>query len=76
MLNYNQQKRWRFFTYYNCLLENDKSPGKEIPHLHVGLQYLKYYIKIEKNSTFYMSPKQTEQINKNKWLNVEATMNG
>jgi len=25
---------------------------------------LKYYIKIEKNSTLYMSPKQTEQINK------------
>ena len=24
----------------------------EIPHLHRGLQYLKYYIKIEKNSTF------------------------
>jgi hypothetical protein len=45
---------------------------KEIPHLHVGLQYLKYYIKIEKNSTFYMSPKQTEQINKKKWLNVDA----
>jgi hypothetical protein len=36
---------------------------KEIPHLHGGLQYLKYYIKMEKNSTFYMSPKQTEQIN-------------
>jgi hypothetical protein len=24
----------------------------EILHLHGGLQYLKYYIKIEKNSTF------------------------
>ena len=38
----------------------------EIPHLHRGLQYLKYYIRIERNSTFYMSPKQTEQINKKK----------
>ena len=76
MLNSNQQKRWRFLTYNNCLLENDKSPGEEIPHLHVGLQYLKYYIKIEKTSTFYMSPKQTEQINKHKWLNVDAEMNG
>jgi hypothetical protein len=53
-----------------------KSPGEEIPHLHVGLQYLKYYIKIEKTSTCYMSPKQTEQINKHKWLNVDAEMNG
>jgi hypothetical protein len=34
------------------------------PHLHGGFQYLKYYIKIEKNSNFYMSPKQTEQIRK------------
>jgi hypothetical protein len=42
----------------------------------LGLQYLKYYIKIEKNSTFFMSPKQTEQINKKKWLNVDAAMNG
>ena len=40
-----------------------------------GLQYLKYYIKIEKNSTFYMFPKQTEQINK-KWLNVNGAMHG
>ena len=38
----------------------------EIPHLPGILQYLKYYIKIDKNSTFYMSPKQTEQINKKK----------
>ena len=29
----------------------------EIPQLHGGLQYLQYFIKIEKNSTFYMSPK-------------------
>jgi hypothetical protein len=35
----------------------------------------KYYIKIEKNSNFYMSPKQTEQINK-KWLNVNGAMHG
>ena len=48
----------------------------ESTHLHRGLQYLKYYIKIEKNSTFYMSPKQAEQINKKKWLNVDAAING
>ena len=47
----------------------------ESPHLHGGLQYIKYYIKIEKNSTFDMSPKQTEQINK-EWLNIDAAMNG
>ena len=34
-----------------------------------------YYIKIEKNSTFCMSPKQTEQLNK-KLLNVNVAMNG
>ena len=45
------------------------------PRLHGGLQYLKYYIKIEKHSTFYMSPKQTEQINQ-KWLNIDAAVNG
>ena len=49
----------------------------EIPDLHGGLQYLTYYIKIEENSTFYMSPIQAEQINKKKrWLNVDAAMNG
>jgi len=41
------------------------------------IQYLKYYIRIEKNSTFYLPPKQTEQINKKKkWLNVDAAMHG
>ena len=34
--------------------------------IHGGLQYLKYYIQIEKYSTLYMSPKQIEQINKKK----------
>ena len=48
----------------------------EIPHLHGDLQYLKYYIKIEKNTTFYMSQKQTEQIDKKKCLNVDAAMDG
>ena len=46
----------------------------EITHLHGGIQYLRYYIKIEKKSTFYISPKQTQLIKK--WLNVEAAMNG
>jgi hypothetical protein len=32
-------------------------------------------IKIEKNSTFYISPKHTELVNKT-WLNVEAATNG
>jgi len=58
-----------------CYIYRCRCKG-EITHLHEGLQYLKYYIKIEKNSTFYMSPKQTEQINKKKWLNVDAAMNG
>jgi len=48
----------------------------EITHLHGSLQSLKYYIKIEENSIFYISPTQAELINKNKWLNVEAAMNG
>ena len=47
----------------------------EITHLHGGLQYLKYYIKRENKSTFYISLKQTAQIDKKKWL-VEAAMNG
>ena len=34
----------------------------EITYLHGGLQDLKCYIKIEKNSTFYISSKQKEQI--------------
>ena len=46
-----------------CYIYRCRCKG-EITHLHGGLQYLKYYIKIKKNSTFYMSPKQTEQINK------------
>ena len=60
--------------YIICYIYRCRCKG-EIPHLHGGLQYLKYYIKIKKNSTFYMFPKQTEQINK-KWLNVDAAMNG
>jgi len=36
----------------------------EITHLHGGLQYLKYYIKIEKNFKFSISLKHTELINK------------
>jgi hypothetical protein len=47
----------------------------EIPHLYGGLQYLNYYIEIEKNCTCNISPKQTELIKK-KWLNVEVAMNG
>ena len=57
-----------------CYIYRCRCKG-EITHLHGGLQYLKYYIKIEENSTFYMFPKQTEQINK-KWLNVNGAMNG
>ena len=45
---------------YRCRCEG------ETTHLHGGLQYLKYYIKIEKYSTLYISPKQIEQINKKK----------
>ena len=31
---------------------------------------------MEKNSTFYVSPKQKEQVNnKKKWFNVEAAIN-
>jgi hypothetical protein len=37
------------------------------PHLHGGLQYLKYYIEIEKKIPF-------SQINQ-KWLNIDAAMN-
>ena len=47
----------------------------EIPHLHGDLQCLKYYIKIEKNSTFYMSSKQTEQINMGRSSNYGRNSN-
>ena len=59
-----------------CYIYKCRCKG-ESPHLHGGLQYLKYYmyIKIEENSTFYMSLKQTEQINQT-WLNIDAAMNG
>jgi hypothetical protein len=50
---------------------------REKSHTYTGgLQYLKYYIKIEINSKFIISLKQTELINEKKWLNVEAAMNG
>ena len=39
------------------------------------VQYLKCYIKVDKNSTFYISPKQTGNF-LIKWPNVEAAMNG
>ena len=58
-----------------CYIYRCRCKG-EIPYLHGSLQYLKYYIKIETNSTFYMSQKQTEQIDKKKCLNVDAAMNG
>ena len=57
-----------------CYIYRCRCKG-EIPHLHGFLQNLEYYIIIEKNSTFYLFPKQIEQIN-NKWLNVDAAMNG
>jgi len=57
-----------------CYIYKCRCKG-ESPHLYGGLQYLTYYIQIEKNSTFHMSPKQTEQINKI-WLNIDAAMTG
>jgi hypothetical protein len=41
---------------------------REISHSHGGLQYLKYYIKIEKNSKFNISLKQTELFNEKNGL--------
>jgi hypothetical protein len=44
----------------------------KIPHLMEVL-----YIKNRREKySFYISPKQKEQINFQKWLNVESTMNG
>jgi hypothetical protein len=69
----NQNTMNNILLILKCYIYKCRCKGKS-PHLHGGLQYLKYYIKIEKNSTFYMSRKQTEQINQ-KWLNIDAAMN-
>jgi len=49
----------------NCYIYRCRCKG-EIPHLHRGLQYLKYYIKIEKKLHFLHIPKTDSKLIKKK----------
>ena len=52
----NQNKVTNILLILKCYKYRCRCKG-EIPQLHGGLPYLKYYIKIEKNFTFYISAK-------------------
>ena len=58
----NQNTANHILLILKCYIYRCRCKG-EIQHLHRGFEYINFYIKIDKNPTFYVCHKQKEEIN-------------